>query len=63
MFCLCLVDCHSSKEVTSTKTEETEQSRLRHNQGTKLTSTLEILGDINFNDSSKRFVPRLNTPA
>lgn len=61
--CLYLIACHSSKNVTETTTEETEQSRLRHIQGTKLTSTLEILGDINFNDSSQRFVPRQHTPA
>ena len=63
IICLCLVACHSAKTVTSTTTEETEQSLLRHLQGTRLTSTLEILGDINFADSSPRFVPRLNTPA
>ena len=63
IICLILVACHSAKTVTSTTTEETEQSLLRHLQGTKLTSTLEVLGDINFTDSSPRFIPRQYTPA
>ena len=63
IICICIVACHSSKSVTSTTTEETEQSLLRHIQGTKLTSTIEVLGDINFNDSTPRFVPRQYTPA
>lgn len=60
---ICLVACHSAKTVTSTTTEETKQSLLRHVQGTKLTSTLEVLGEINFDDSTPRFVPRQYTPA
>lgn len=63
IICLILVACHSAKTVTSTTTEETEQSLLRHLQGTKLTSTLEVLGDINIADSNPRFVPRQYTPA
>lgn len=63
ILCLYLVACHSSKSVTSTANEKTEQSLLRHIQGTKLTSTVEVLGDINFDDSSPRFVPRQYTPA
>ena len=63
IICLFLVACHSAKTVTSTTTEETEQSLLRHLQGTRLTSTLEVLGDINIADSNLRFVPRQYTPA
>lgn len=63
IICLILVACHSAKTVTSTTTEVTEQSLLRHLQGTKLTSTIEVLGDINIADSNSRFVPRQYTPA
>ena len=63
IICLILVACHSAKTVTSTTKEETEQSLLRHLQGTKLTSTLEVLGDSNIADSNTRFVPRQYTPA
>lgn len=63
IICICLVACHSSKNVTTTTTEETEQSLLKHIQGTKLTSTLEVLGDINIADSFPRFIPRQYTPA
>lgn len=63
IICICLVACHTSKNVTTTTTEETEQSMLKHIQGTKLTSTLEVLGDINIADSFPRFIPRQYTPA